>query len=553
RLLSRSRDDFKALGQQFARTWDVSTQTAPPPLSVSLAAGRPFTLLGRKMGVLSALAYRQSWLNQTVERTSARVRGEGADRVVEADDTQRIERLERTINLSGLLELDAELAPGHRVWSTTLLLRSTDDITRQRTGFDGDQMTDIRVNRLEWVERMLLDQILRGQHATPLGRVDWAYALSLATRDEPDRRSTRYDYEPPSQASGDPGGYRMYDRPEGNQRFYSAMDDVGHDARVGWTVPLTDARRADAPDEPTQALKLGARFTRRERESTTYRFRFLDRLGELGVDPATRRAVLGANPNTTLGEESLRNGWFELRDNTQPTDSYTGRETVAAAYAMGEAELPWNLRAMAGLRVEYGEVAVITQRPFAANAEALESAPDSTELLPAATLTWALSDTMQLRGGYTQTLIRPDFHELSPAQKDPVDGDRPVKGNPDLKSGLIRHLDLRWEWYPSPRESLSVAGFFKAFEDPIEATINAGADGTLSFRNSAGASNLGLEIEARKQLGFLGNWGEDLFVAGNLALIRSEVDLSGDSVVTSKSRPLEGQSPYVLNLQLGWE
>jgi outer membrane receptor protein involved in Fe transport len=41
-------------------------------------------------------------------------------------------------------------------------------------------------------------------------------------------------------------------------------------------------------------------------------------------------------------------------------------------------------------------------------------------------------------------------------------------------------------------------------------------------------------------------------VAGNLAFIRSRVALSDEGIQTSDERPLQGQSPYVLNLDLGW-
>ncbi len=553
RLLSRSQDDFKALGKSFPRTWNTHTRTAPPPLKLAVAAGRPVEIAGHTLGVLGAVSYGQTWLKRSVTRRNTQVRTANGEIVVEGQAPMTIDRLGRTVQGSGLLELDLTLAPDQRVWSTTLVLRSTDDITRLRTGFDEDQMTDVRVHRVEWVERMLIDQVLRGHHGVGLGAIDWAYALSRASRDEPDRRSYRYDREPANPETGDPGGYRMYDRPEGNQRFFSDMADIGHDVRVGWTVPLGEARRADAPDEALHQVQVGARWTARSRDSRTYRFRFLDRLGELGVDADLRRQVRGADPDTTLGADSLDNGWFELRDNTQPTDSYTGEEAITAGYAQGEVSLPGDVRIMAGARVEHGRVTVLTQRPFAINAEAIKASPSATDVLPAATVTWGLREGMQLRGGFARTVTRPDFHELSPAQKDPVDGDRPVKGNPDLRSGSIDHYDVRWEWYPSPRESVSVAGFYKGFDAPIETTINAGADGARSFRNSRGAHNLGLELDARWQLEPLGAWAEQLYVAGNLALISSEVDLSGDSVVTSKQRPLEGQSPYVLNVQLGYE
>jgi len=121
-------------------------------------------------------------------------------------------------------------------------------------------------------------------------------------------------------------------------------------------------------------------------------------------------------------------------------------------------------------------------------------------------------------------------------------------------------VDVRYEWYLSPRESVSAAVFYKRFTGPIEQIIEAGSDKTIVPDNTRGADNLGLELDARKQLGFLGEWGEPLYLAGNLALIASSVDTTRETepggaslVLTSKERPLQGQSPYVLNVQLGYE
>jgi len=46
----------------------------------------------------------------------------------------------------------------------------------------------------------------------------------------------------------------------------------------------------------------------------------------------------------------------------------------------------------------------------------------------------------------------------------------------------------------------------------------------------------------------------DFFTSGNFAYINSEVDLSGDiGVATESKRPLQGQSPFVLNLSFGYD
>ena len=164
---------------------------------------------------------------------------------------------------------------------------------------------------------------------------------------------------------------------------------------------------------------------------------------------------------------------------------------------------------------------------------------------------------MQVRAGYGRTLSRPDFRELSPAVFNDVIGGREVAGTAELQRATNDNYDLRWEFYPSSSESLSIGGFYKHFTNPIESIVVVGAVSRISYANAESADNVGAEIEFRKSLG-LGStpprWLEDTYFSGNAAVIRSQIDL-GDAGgnQTSDVRPLQGQSPYVLNLQLTYE
>ena len=168
----------------------------------------------------------------------------------------------------------------------------------------------------------------------------------------------------------------------------------------------------------------------------------------------------------------------------------------------------------------------------------------------------------QIRIGYGQTINRPDFKELSPSVfKDPF-LDRLVTGNPDLIAAAITHYDARWDYYFSPDEFISLGVFFKDFSDPIETVALASGDVNLvSFDNAETAENIGAEFEFYKRLGFLNDWWgwgditENFYVNTNFAWIDSEITLSeaDSSIQTSDSRPLQGQSPYVLNFQLGYD
>ncbi len=76
---------------------------------------------------------------------------------------------------------------------------------------------------------------LAGDHAFPeLGdlQLDWRYVYSRATRDEPDRRQYRYDYEDSID------DFALSDRPEGNNRVWSELADNNHDGGVAATLPF---------------------------------------------------------------------------------------------------------------------------------------------------------------------------------------------------------------------------------------------------------------------------------------------------------------------------
>ena len=73
---------------------------------------------------------------------------------------------------------------------------------------------------------------------------------------------------------------------------------------------------------------------------------------------------------------------------------------------------------------------------------------------------------------------------------------------------------------------------------------------TTSWQNAKNAYSYGLEFEVRKNLDLLAAALSNLTMTGNVALIRSNVELYPRGLETSKERALQGQSPYVINLML---
>lgn len=166
------------------------------------------------------------------------------------------------------------------------------------------------------------------------------------------------------------------------------------------------------------------------------------------------------------------------------------------------------------------------------------------DFFPSLNLTYKFNEHHQLRAAYGRTTNRPEFRELAPTVYYDFDLGSSVMGNYDLKAAYIQNADLRYEWYPSKGELVSVALFYKHFLHPIEwtYTVAGGTDLIYSYINAKGANNYGIELDLRKNLGFIGL--DDFSLSFNGSLIKSRVTFEKGNNI---DRPMQGQSPYLIN------
>lgn len=193
------------------------------------------------------------------------------------------------------------------------------------------------------------------------------------------------------------------------------------------------------------------------------------------------------------------------------------------------------------------------------------------KFLPSINATYSVTNTFNVRGSYSKTAIRPDFRESGFFGFYDFELDAIVSGD-NVESTFIDNVDLRLEWYPSPGEIISLTGFYKYLDKPIELIENEDVSpGTAYvFNNMESAKNMGLEFEIRKNLSFIGeaDWLSKAFLNANGTLLKSEVNalsqwrhkLVDDRTIAerekerapSQDRPLMGQSPWLLNLGVGY-
>ena len=235
-----------------------------------------------------------------------------------------------------------------------------------------------------------------------------------------------------------------------------------------------------------------------------------------------------------------------LLEDVNKLNDYSGNNLLGAAYAM--ATLPFGpLEVHAGLRYEYNQMELIS------NTRSSETSHESHyyrhgNLFPSANMTWRFNDKHQARFCYGRSVNRPEFREVSPSVYYDFDLASDVQGNFDLKNCYVDNLDLRYEWYPSRGEVISLAAFYKHFDSPIEwvYTLSGGTDVIYSYKNARSADNYGLELDIRKSLDFIGlrnfSW------SFNGSLIHSRVHFEPGS--NEYDRPMQGQSPYLINTGL---
>jgi outer membrane receptor protein involved in Fe transport len=185
----------------------------------------------------------------------------------------------------------------------------------------------------------------------------------------------------------------------------------------------------------------------------------------------------------------------------------------------------------------------------------INSKTNQVDFLPSANLIFSINPKKNLRFSYSKTLNRPEFRELAPFGFYDFTNRFFTQGNPDLVRATVQNYDIRYEFYPGKGQLFSVSYFFKKFKNPIE-IIQQTLNKTLTYGNANSAKCSGVEIEFRTLLSSIFNAGsnvllDDLTLFSNLAIIKSNADVSNiNNANPEKSRPMQGQSPYVFNAGL---
>ncbi len=316
------------------------------------------------------------------------------------------------------------------------------------------------------------------------------------------------------------------------QRYFSELDEKDFNARASLTYKLKDGFDGNSN---VQVGYMG-RFIDDGFEAVEY---------DMSVVRQNEFDINDIRFDDYYNQDNLAAGVFRLDRNV---DEYGVKKNIHSAYA--EATYQFTPGFTANLGLKYDNVNLKVDYNVNRGGSRGEQEIDKSYFLPSLNLRYNLTDKHALRLAASKTYTLPQAKEISPFRYVSVSFNS--QGNPDLRPSDNYNLDIKWDWYLSPSELLSVTGFYKYIKNPISRIEIASAGGFLSYENiSDHATAAGVEMELKKHLfsNALENDGLSrltLGVNGAYTYTCAKVPLATDP----SGSQLEGAAPWLLNADL---
>jgi outer membrane receptor protein involved in Fe transport len=529
-----SRNQSAEYGKVLNNSWGAEKTTALPDVSVSYRMGRLIKLrkADRALSTTNMISYGRGSVSSYGNRFSY------GDYKAEADGVVNSAKVFKAATdaayaigtqLSALSNWELKAGARNTIKWTNLFTQNGKelDVLRYQVNYQRTRESILSSVGMEAMSNYLTR--LRGTHVlNGGGTLSWAAGYNYIHRIEPDlkRFGGNRNYK-------DSGANYLMVVPDGSKadagaRFGSDMVDNNLNGRVDYTN--TNLKHL------TLRGGVYADYSKRKFES---------RLLTFALDGNTRSELLFVpfnveNLKTVFGPQNFGpDGYFTV-DGTSGSDNYNSSYTLMGGYF--DITKKFNrFQFNAGVRLENFDQKL--------DADTFRVNNNTTDFLPSLNLSYALAKNMYVKGSYSRSVNRPAFREIAPFAFYDYDFSADIQGNASLKNASINNFDIKWELYFGKGDILSIAGFYKQFKDPIEMYYIIRSELPLfTYLNSNQAKVGGIEFEIKKTLSYNPEsaWSK-MAVYLNAAYIGSIIDLGEASVEVNSSRPLQGQSPYVIN------
>lgn len=419
-------------------------------------------------------------------------------------------------------------------------------------------------DNLEYNQRSLTNFLLNGTHVAKNSgwEIDWRLSPTFSSSEDPDIRKTAFTQTPVDTlfvagAGGNPA------------RIWRSLSELNAVAKI-------DISKDYSLMGSGAKLRFGASHSYKQRE---YEILFFD------IQFFGSQDWPNPDPSVVLNPENLypnrpNSIYYQSGNNDPNPNAYESNVNNTGAYLSNEFSPLPNLRTILGVRAEnYVQRHTGRDQRYASgdieNGRNLdnEKVLESLDFFPSVNMIYSINEQQNLRASYSKTIARPSFKELSFAQiLDPITN-RIFNGslftysdwNGNLTETRINNFDLRWELFMEKGQLLSISGFYKQFDNPIELVRIPEQQTSTEYqpRNVGDGLLYGVELEFRKDLNMLSHSLRNFNISGNLTFVESRIDMTATEFNSRKSyektgetvedtRQMAGQAPVVINAGLSY-
>ena len=506
----------------FRNSLDPSKQSLQVNQGYTLFGGKRFDIGGNPLSFFAVVSHSKDYTHYDEEvrnSTTAGTLSQDMDGDISKVKTSQV----------AMANIEYSHNRKHRLAYNFMMVHAADESVGDYIGMDGDyQSSDTYegfMRRQQVNDNLLIVNQLstKWQLAKQLDLHAGA-AYNIVNGYEPDRRINHL-------VKGDDGYVPM--KGTGiQQRYFSTLKDKDLNVRAALVYRLKDGF------EQHSNVKLGymGRFVTDDFDAVEY---------DMSVIKRNVFDIADVRFDGYFNQDNYAAGVFQL---DRQNDVYSVEKDIHSAYA--EATYQFTPQFIANLGVKYDDVNLVVDYNVNKGGTKGSQEIDKSYFLPSLNLRYNISEKHALRLAASKSYTLPQSKEISPFRYIGVSFNS--QGNPDLKPSDNYNIDLKWDWYISPSELLSVTGFYKYIKNPISRIEIASAGGFLSYQNIADhATAAGVEMEFKKHL-----YTQSLEDGG---LSRLTLGLNGAYTYTMAKVPLatdptgsqlEGAAPWIVNADL---
>jgi len=516
-----------AIGKQLRNAWAPIETSVQPNLSLQLNGGASTKLFGKTLGTTFGISYNRSFRLLRLVNRSNSLAGNSFSVNYDYNDTRYIQ----DISVGAIAGASLQLNSMNRLSFKTILSLNAPSSVTVRAGTDFNRAEQLQANELQFKQNTFYTSQLTGDHSlSSTIKLKWYGAFNILDGYIPDQRRIAY-----VKGLGTQNPYRLLLSnslsQQSGSRIYQSLNDyiytAGGDLSFGFNS-----------------------FGQKQTFKTGYMIQVKDRLYDAQLFanylPRDNAALTLLPAETVFSPDNFGNG----TDNKIAFDAIKGKTfrylantILNAGFLQFDNQLSDKVRIVWGVRAEHFDQLVGSVKKW----DPRHSYTKVLDFLPGVNTTIKVNNKTNLRISGSQTVIRPELRELSFLNIYDFELNASVQGNPLLKRTKVSNFDLRYELYPKAGEVLTAGIFYKNFNNPIEQLFNEGSGGasTFSYQNPDQATAYGVEFELRKKLDFSSALKHFTFQT-NASYIKSSVKDEGFKI----NRPMQGQSPYLINVGL---